>query len=238
MISIVSNHVMDSVHDRWNHLLHTFNQPWLQPHKLEEYCDAISQSGAPLHNCFGFVDGTVRPLCRPGEHQRILYNGHKRVHAIKFQSVATPNGMIANLYGPVEGKRHDSSMLKESNLLQELQLNAIDTNGNILCIYGDPAYPHRPQLQRAFKGGNLTYGQEQWNQGMNAPRTSVEWVFGDVVNYFKFLDFKKNLKIGLSPVGKMYIFCALLHNARTCLYGNKTSRYFDIKPPELQNYFQ
>ena len=34
-------------------------------------------------------------------HQRLMYNGHKRVHALKFQSVALPNGLIANLYGPV-----------------------------------------------------------------------------------------------------------------------------------------
>ena len=31
----------------------------------------------------------------------MMYNGHKRVHAIKFQSVASPNGLMANLYGPV-----------------------------------------------------------------------------------------------------------------------------------------
>ena len=42
----------------------------------------------------------VRPLCRPGEHQRVIYNGHKRVHALKFQCVALPNGLIGNLYGP------------------------------------------------------------------------------------------------------------------------------------------
>ena len=29
-----------------------------------------------------------------------IYNGHKRVHAIKFQSVVAPNGLVANLYGP------------------------------------------------------------------------------------------------------------------------------------------
>ena len=39
---------------------------------------------------------------------------------------------------------------------------------------------------------------------MSAVRSSVEWLFGDVINYFKSLDFKKNLKIGLSSVGKMY----------------------------------
>ena len=61
---------------------------------------------------------------------------------------------------------------------------------------------------------------------MSEVRVSVEWLFGDILNYFKFLDFKKNLKIGLNAVGKMYIVCALLNNARSCLYGLQTSNYF------------
>ena len=77
--------------------------------------------GAPLDNCWGFVDGTVRSVGRPGIHQRVLYNGHKRYHALKFQSVVAPNGLIANLYEPVEGKRHDSGMLVDSDLLNQLQ---------------------------------------------------------------------------------------------------------------------
>jgi len=52
-------------------------------------------------DCFGFVDGTVRPISRPDERQRIVYNGHKRVHALKFQSLSLLNGLIGNLYGPV-----------------------------------------------------------------------------------------------------------------------------------------
>ena len=72
---------------------------------------------------------------------------------------------------------------------------------------------------------------------MSKVRVSVEWVFGDIINYFKFLDFKKNLKIGLSAVGKMYIICALLHNARCCLYGSETSNYFQCEPPLIETYF-
>ena len=68
---------------------------------IETYAHAVHQKGSPLSNCFGFIDGTVRPICRPRENQRIVYNGHKRVHALKFQSVALPNGLIANMYGPV-----------------------------------------------------------------------------------------------------------------------------------------
>ena len=68
---------------------------------LQEFANAIHKRGAPLTNCWGFIDGTVRPMSRPGQHQRVVYNGHKRVHALKFQSVVAPNGLIANLYGPV-----------------------------------------------------------------------------------------------------------------------------------------
>ena len=30
---------------------------------------------------------------------------------------------------------------------------------------------------------------------MSEVRVSVEWIFGDIINYFKFLDYKKNLKV-------------------------------------------
>jgi hypothetical protein len=30
----------------------------------------------------------------------------------------------------------------------------------------------------------------------------ISFLFGDVANYFKFIDYKKNLKIGMSAVGK------------------------------------
>ena len=68
---------------------------------LQTYADAVNAKGAALNNCFGFIDGTVRPIARPGENQRVVYNGHKRVHALKFQSLALPNGMIGNMFGPI-----------------------------------------------------------------------------------------------------------------------------------------
>ena len=59
-----------------------------------------------------------------------------------------------------------------------------------------------------------------FNQSMSTVRKSVERLFNDIVNYFKFMDFKKNLKISLSSVGKMYVVRAILRNALTCLYPN------------------
>ena len=72
---------------------------------------------------------------------------------------------------------------------------------------------------------------------MNGARTAFEWVFGDIIDYFKFLDFKKNFKLGLSAVGKMYIDCALMQNAHTILYQSISSEYFGINPPPLDGYF-
>ena len=51
------------------------------------------------------------------------------------------------------------------------------------------------------------------------------------------IDFEKDLKIGLSPVGKTYAVCALLQNALTCLYGSNTAETFGISPPTLEFYF-
>ena len=236
--SIITNHIMDHIYQGHGHRLTNFDQRLLSPVNLASYAAVIYQAGAPLENCWGFVDGTVRPLCRPGKHQRILYNGHKRVHSIKFQSVVIPNGLIANLSGPYEGKKHDSGMLRESGLLTSLENCSFSPEGNAMCIYGDPAYPHRLHLQAPFRAAiRLTEEQTEFNRAMSAVRVSVEWVFGDIVNFFKFLDFKKNLKIHLSAVGKMYIVCALLTNAHTCLYGSLTSKYFNLDPPSLNNYF-
>jgi hypothetical protein len=191
-----------------------------------------------MYNCWGFVDGTVHPVCRPGRNQQIIYNGHKRVHSIQFQSVALPNGLVGNLYGPVEGKWHDSGMLASSGLLQDLQrFSNNPLTGLPMCIYGDLAYPLRPQLQTPYRGAVLPQNQQDYNKSMSSARVSVEWIFGDIINCFKFLDFKNNLKIGLSAVGKMYIGCTLMQNARSILYGSITSQYFGIDPPALHDYF-
>ena len=215
-LSIIFNQTLEFIYEQWCRLLQNFNQAWLSLENLQLFANAIHAQGAALDNCWRFVDGTVRPTCRPGQNQRILYNGHKKVHAIKFQSVVAPNGLIANMFGPVEGRRHDSAMLQMSGLLPYLHQFSMGTEGNTLCIYGDPAYPIIPHLQGPFQGARITPLQEAWNTSMSKVRISVEWIFGDIINYFKFLDFKKNLKIGLNPVSKLYIVCSLLHNARAC----------------------
>ena len=100
-LCMINNTVIDWVYNHHRHRIMDWNPNVLSPIQLENYAEAVFNKGAALRNCFGFVDGTVRPISRPDENQRVVYNGHKRVHGIKFQSVVIPNGLIAHLYGPV-----------------------------------------------------------------------------------------------------------------------------------------
>ena len=96
-LSIICNQMRNLIYENWNHLLSNLNQPWLSPQCLQGFCNTIRQKGAALSNCWGFVDGTVRPISRLNESQKILYNGHKKIHGIKFQSVVAPNGLRSSL---------------------------------------------------------------------------------------------------------------------------------------------
>ena len=129
-------------------------------------------------------------------------------------------------------------MLQMSGLLGQLNQLSFDQAGRPLCIYGDPAYPLRAHLQAPYRNAGITVDQIAFNASMSKVRSAVEWVFGDIVSYFAFLDFKKNLKINLSPIGAMYCACALLRNAHTCLYSSLCSSFFDLEPPTIQDYFQ
>ena len=76
------------------------------------------------------------------------------------------------------------------NLLRVPTLLSGIVAGQPLCIYGDPAYPIRVDLQCLFRNGALTPQMEAYNTAMSTVRSSVEWLFGDIISYFKFLDFK------------------------------------------------
>ena len=58
----------------------------------------------------------------------------------------TPNGLIANLSGPYEGKRHDAGIFRESNLAYDLSRHMNFQNGEPCCLYGDAAYPINQHL--------------------------------------------------------------------------------------------
>lgn len=101
VLSLVTNRVVDYIYETHAHRITQWNANLLNPDAIQSYAEVISGKGSPLDNCFGFIDGTVWPVSRPRIGQRAVYNGHKRIHALKFQSLALPNGLIGNIFGPV-----------------------------------------------------------------------------------------------------------------------------------------
>ena len=93
-ICLIFNCVLHYNYNRFNHLLSSWNQDILQLNSLALYCNLIHQK-----NYLGFVNGKVLRISCPKVNQNIVYNGHKRVHGIKFQSLALPNGLIGKLSG-------------------------------------------------------------------------------------------------------------------------------------------
>ena len=69
-------------------------------------------------------------------------------------------------------------------------------------IWG-PSPPTEDTASGSIGGVALTLQMHAFNTSMSAFRIVVEWLFREIINYFKFVDFKKNLKSGLSRVGKL-----------------------------------
>ena len=173
-LCLMSNAILNKIFDGHFHLLRDFQQIWPLLPNLRLFSEKVHAKGAALDNCWEFMDGTVRPLCRPTNNQRALFNGHKRIHAIKFWSVAAVNGIIVNLHGPVWGKTYDGAMSTMSNVYNQMFQYSRKANGEVLCIYGGPTYPLHPQLQDTLKNQNLTPQQADFNNSISALRTLVE----------------------------------------------------------------
>ena len=107
---------------------------------------------ASFPNCYGKIKGTVRPLCCPVEMQRVVYNDRKRVNALKFQSTATPNDSIGNLFVPAEDRSHNSGMLAETKVHLIILYTKVQLTHFVIHLYlihftnHNSSHSHSPYL--------------------------------------------------------------------------------------------
>ena len=239
------NRTIDIVHSNWSHLLDRLDRldtPWLTPARLDEFCQSVRNAGAPYNNVWEFLDGTVNRICQPGQNQRIVYSSHKRTHCLKYQGLMSSCGLFANLFGPMEGQRHDMAMLEASGLRNQMAHHmAGPSNGPRpmdYVPYADQGYALEQFIQTPFRGVNVTPHEGQFNKTMSGMRVAVEWGFGRVGSLFAFCGYTKGLKVLLPPVAKYYRAAVLLMNCHSCLRPNQTSRKFGVRPPHLEEYLQ
>ena len=235
VLSSIFNFALDHVYGKCKHLL-SFDWERLTPSYMDEMCSGNKSKGSILENCVGFIDDTVRPMCRPGERQRLYYNGHKRIHALKYQSIVFPDGIIVFADGPYSGNRHDAGLFRDGGLEEILGTRLKGADGSQLCFYGDAAYPGRLFMFGPYKGSSLTSEETFFNGRMSSLRISVEWSFSKVSTLFAFQSFKQNIKLQLQPVGFYFLVATILTNCHTCFYGSEINRYFDSVPPNIEEY--
>ncbi|KAJ8916393.1 hypothetical protein NQ315_014603 [Exocentrus adspersus] len=236
-MSLIINRGLEIIMNNHSHLIENLQGlQWLNHQRLQLYAEAIQNKGGAIPNCWGFIDGTARAICKPSVDEENYYSGHKRFHCIKYKSVLCPDGIIASLKGAWAGRRHDAAMLAESGLYEELERVAVFPEQNFV-LYGDQAYGLRELLLTPFPNrGNLEPHQLEFNNSMKLLRLTVEWGFQKVISEFAFLDFKKNQKLLLQDVELMYKVGIILCNCHSTLYGNQTSQYFNVNPPILEEY--
>ena len=70
---------MNLIYDKWGHLLTSLEQPILFPVNLLKFAQVMHEKGGALQNCWGFLDGTVRPVSRPGKGR-----GYFKIDTKKF----------------------------------------------------------------------------------------------------------------------------------------------------------
>ena len=123
-LSVIFNTTLIWFTRRWGHILEKpFTRPYYTQARLQTYIASVAAVvGADL--CVrGLIDDLVHSICRPSIGQQHFYNGHKTVHAIKFQAVVTLDGLSAHLHGPVEEQQQDAALLAERRLLKLPQVH-------------------------------------------------------------------------------------------------------------------
>ena len=97
--------------------------------RLANYKSAIVAKGSPVADIFAFIDGSKIQTCRITQTKRLaafpdlqrhIYSGHKRIHCLNFQGLTAPDGLCIHFWGPIVGSRHDTTLLKESKLIEFL----------------------------------------------------------------------------------------------------------------------
>ena len=146
------------------------------------------------------------------------------------------NGLLPFMANAALGKDHDGKTLKESDFDQRMDaLDMVTQPGAKYVAFADPAFAHSRHVQKGFQGA-MTQLQASFNKDCNKSRVTVEWSFGYVLTHFAWTSYPKAHKVGLSPVNNHWHAACILSNFKVCMEGNEVSGYFDVDPPDFENY--
>jgi hypothetical protein len=244
---------LDFMIEHWAYLLVNNREYWLD--HLEASAEAIRQKLMTLPNQENrlvfppayedngfrialFIDNTMLAINRPGggpseageqarrpssRVQRAWWTGWKKLHGLKWQTVTLANGMDFEVFGPRSVRRNDSYTLDKSNIEEKLHVLQLGRR-RVFGMFGDSAYFPTPYLSVAN------------SKGMSAVRQTIEWSYKDLKTIWKFLDWKRCLKLRKQPIAKIAFVAMILRNAHVTLNACQTAEYMQMIPPTLEEW--
>jgi hypothetical protein len=263
-VSLIFNYFLNYMENTWGSLLTDNMLYWLP--SLPNFARAIQKKcgelGCPFPDpgtengfrVFGFIDNTMNATCRPGGGpsrdgtnaprndpliQRAFYNGWKKTHGFKWQTVDLPNGMNFNVWGPVSLRHNDLYTLHHSDINTKIY-NLQAMNDKQYVIYGDSAYAslNYSHVKARHTYANITAREIAENKALSSCREIIEWDYGDVGKMWTAVDYKKALKLRAMNIKGMYFVALLLRNAYVTMNGCNTAEKFELIAPSFENWLK
>jgi len=112
------------------------------------------------------IDGTLIPIDRVAA-DRPFYSGKHRKHGMNLQVIATPEGDIVWVSGPLPGAVHDLTAARIWGIVQELAACG-------LIALGDKGYIGEDDIRTPYRGRNKPASQKEANRAHARLRASGE----------------------------------------------------------------
>lgn len=248
-LSRIYTAVMKHLDSKFKHILY-WNDKRLTATKIAEYASCVkAKSGNTVGNVWAFVDGIRQKVCRPVVEQRVNYS---QLHAINYQGITAPDGLVVSLYRRDYGTTQDSSMWLTSGIQDKIRtIFSKERAKEEACpylVYADFGYSPNWELAIPYRipeETSIGWNKEPvavWNerQGFNTTmkmlQETVERSFGRVTSLFSFSLMVKQMKLNQPHSEHIFPTSVLFTNLHSCYYRNQTSIYFDCAPPTPEEY--
>jgi hypothetical protein len=238
----------DHIFDNFKHLVQDNLEWWYLNGFFRKSAQAISRKLNIQTAVAHFIDCNCLPTCvvggGPAERganaarwddtiQRSFYNGWKSVHGLKHQTVDNAYGMTVDMCGPTALRRNDLALFRISDINQ--RMGEVQAGNPVqYVIFGDSAYKtNLTHCRSYFKIAELIPDYKKWNTAMKRVRISIEWNYGYTASLFTLLQNKRKLRVMAKgdSCARCYTVCTLLRNFYSCLHGNQTAVYFNVRMP-------
>ena len=90
------------------------------------------------------------------------------------------------MWGPRNGNRYDSHMLRESDLFNQLRALMLN-DGYIFSLYNNPTYPQSHHLFVGYPNASYGTDEARWNMMILKVKKAVYWGYKKIVEQWKYL---------------------------------------------------